>query len=83
VQPVDEGLLWHGGTVTTVGVIAVKAKKRCCASRPRCKRCPVVLARLEQQGLAERVAPGRYVLSVDLTKKALKAARRKRGRDPS
>jgi hypothetical protein len=32
----------------------VKAKKRCCKSRPRCKRCPVVLRRLAEAGLAEQ-----------------------------
>ena len=32
----------------------VKAKKRCCQSRPRCKRCPVVLRRLSKAGLAEQ-----------------------------
>jgi hypothetical protein len=32
----------------------VKAKKRCCQSRPRCKRCPVVMKRLSRAGLAER-----------------------------
>ncbi len=32
----------------------VKAKKRCCKSRPRCKRCPVVLRRLAKAGLADQ-----------------------------
>ena len=32
----------------------VKPRKRCCKSRPRCKRCPVVCKRLETQGLAVR-----------------------------
>ena len=32
----------------------VKAKKRCCQSRPRCKRCPVVLRRLAKAGVAEQ-----------------------------
>ena len=37
----------------------VKTEKRCCKSRPRCKRCPVVCKRLAQQGLADaaRQAP--------------------------
>jgi hypothetical protein len=52
----------------------VKTKKRCCKSRPRCKRCPVVLKRLEQQGLAER-AGKHYLVSLDIKKRKLKAAR--------
>ena len=40
----------------------IKPKKRCCKSRPRCKKCPVVCKRLVNAGLAE--------------KKALKAARK-------
>jgi aldehyde:ferredoxin oxidoreductase len=55
--------------------LVVKTKKRCCKSRPRCKRCPVVCKRLEQQGLAVRTSKGRYELSVELRKKQLKAAR--------
>jgi hypothetical protein len=57
----------------------VKPKKRCCKSGPRCKRCPVVLMRLEGQGLAHR-AKGRYVLSDKLKKKQLKAARGREAR---
>jgi len=53
----------------------VKTKKRCCKSRPRCKRCPVVCKRLMNQGLAEKVSNGHFVLSVDLRKKQYKAAR--------
>jgi hypothetical protein len=53
----------------------VKTKKRCCTSKPRCKKCPVVLKRLEKQGLAERLEPRRYALSPALTKSAMKAAR--------
>jgi hypothetical protein len=55
--------------------LVVKPKKRCCKSRPRCKRCPVVCKRLEKQGLAARMANGRYELSVELRKKQLKRAR--------
>ena len=51
----------------------VKAKKRCCKSRPRCKRCPVVLKRLERAGAAERRGKRRYVVSAK--KRQLKAAR--------
>ena len=53
----------------------VKPRKRCCKSRPRCKRCPVVCKRLASQGLATKRADGRFVLSVELRKKQLKAAR--------
>ena len=56
------------------GATLVKPKKRCCKSGPRCKRCPVVLGRLAEQGLAERTGK-RYVLAKDLRKKQLKAAR--------
>ncbi len=53
----------------------VKPKKRCCKSRPRCKRCPVVCKRLQKQGLAVKRDDGRYVLSLEMSKKQLKAAR--------
>ena len=53
----------------------VKTKKKCCKSRPRCKKCPVVCKRLSNQGLAERLPNGSYVLSIDVSKKVLKAAR--------
>jgi hypothetical protein len=53
----------------------VKPRKRCCKSRPRCKRCPVVCKRLARQGLAEKRADGRFVLAVSIRKKQLKAAR--------
>ncbi len=54
----------------------VKPKTKCCKDDPlRCKRCPVVLKKLERQELAERLPDGRYVLSPDLKKKQLKAAR--------
>jgi hypothetical protein len=56
----------------------VKAKKACCSSRPRCKRCPLVLKRLERAGLAER-KPGtrRYTLAPELSKRELRDARRR------
>ena len=56
----------------------IKAKKRCCESSPRCKRCPVVLKRLGKAGQAHRV--GKHTWRLDgVGKKALKAARRRRG----
>lgn len=57
------------------GVAKVAPKKRCCKDTPRCKRCPVVLQRLEQAGLAKRRSDGRYKVDPDLRKKQLKAAR--------
>jgi len=53
----------------------IKPKKKCCKSRPRCKKCPVVLKRLSNAGLAEKLPNGNYVLHVDVSKKAIKAAR--------
>jgi hypothetical protein len=52
----------------------VKPRKRCCKSRPRCKRCPVVCKRLEKQDLAVREGK-HYLVSLDIKKKTLKAAR--------
>ena len=56
----------------------VKPKKKCCKSRPRCKRCPVVLKRLSQRGFAERREDGSYVMVDVVAKKELKAARKYR-----
>ena len=53
----------------------VKPRKRCCKSRPRCKRCPVVCKRLAREGLAVKRRDGRYELAVELRKKQFKAAR--------
>ena len=55
----------------------VKPKKRCCKSNPRCKRCPVVLKRLERQGLADRRGDGLVLIHVGVKKKQLKAARKR------
>ena len=51
----------------------VKPKKRCCKSRPRCKRCPVVMKRLHKAGLAER-HDGIYTVTAG--KGQIKAARK-------
>lgn len=56
----------------------VKAKKSCCKDEPRCKKCPVVLKRLEAAGLAERVDKRTYRVTTSLTKKDLKLARKPR-----
>lgn len=53
----------------------VRVKKPCCKSRPRCKRCPVVLARLAEIGLAAPSGKRTYELSGKVRKKHLKAAR--------
>ncbi|MET0823918.1 MAG: hypothetical protein ABWY79_06140 [Solirubrobacterales bacterium] len=55
----------------------VKAKRKCCTSRPRCKRCPVVFKRLVAGDLAERVGKRRWAVSPELKKKTLKMARRR------
>lgn len=52
----------------------VTTKKKCCKDKPRCKRCPVVLKRLETEGYATRVSKREYVV-VDIPKKALAKAR--------
>jgi hypothetical protein len=62
--------------LTAVSRGVVKAKKPCCQSRPRCKRCPVVLERLERAGLARRKKKG-FKVSGDVRKRDLKAARRR------
>ncbi|MEJ7790097.1 MAG: hypothetical protein WKF29_09470 [Thermoleophilaceae bacterium] len=53
----------------------VEAKKRCCKSGPRCRRCPVTLDRLSKHGLAKRKGDGTYKVAKKLPKKRLKAAR--------
>ena len=52
-------------------------KKACCKSSPRCRRCPVVAKRLVKRGVAERRSDGIVVLSAGVTKKQLKAARKR------
>jgi hypothetical protein len=53
----------------------VKTKKRCCKSRPRCKKCPVTCKRLETAGHAVRQDRRYYLVELDIGKKTLKAAR--------
>ena len=53
----------------------VKAKKKCCKDGPRCKKCPVVLKRLDKAGHAERLSKRSYRFETAVPKKALKAAR--------
>jgi hypothetical protein len=54
---------------------AIKAKKSCCKSRERCKRCPVVCKRLEKLGYAERRDKRQWSLVVIPPKSVLAAAR--------
>lgn len=57
---------------------ALKPKKKCCKSRPRCKRCHVTLERLSAMGYAERRASDRrYVILELVPKRELRAARGK------
>ena len=60
---------------TNVKPKVIKAKKGCCKSSPRCKRCPVVCKRLIKSGVAVKVDDRRYELSVTVRKKDIKAAR--------
>ena len=54
---------------------SIKAKKRCCKDRPRCKTCAVVCKRLEREGYAVREDKREWRLLVIPPKKVLKAAR--------
>ena len=56
-------------------VVSVEAKGRCCKDKPRCKRCPVVLNRLDREGYAHRSSRRSYMLSRALPKKVLAKAR--------
>jgi hypothetical protein len=58
-----------------VATRVVKPKKRCCKSRPRCKKCPVVCKRLVGQGVATKRPNGTYLLEIKVSKKVMKAAR--------
>jgi hypothetical protein len=56
----------------------LKPKKKCCKSRPRCKRCHVTLERLRVMGFAQRrTSDGRYVIVEVVPKRELRAARGK------
>jgi hypothetical protein len=54
---------------------AVRCKRKCCKSRPRCKRCPVVWKRLAKHGYAERESKVHYVVIDVVPKHAVKSAR--------
>ena len=53
----------------------VKCKRKCCKSRPRCKRCPVVWKRLAKEDYARREGKLRYVVIDVVPKRAVKSAR--------
>lgn len=53
----------------------VTAKKKCCKDKPRCKKCPVVLKRLETLGYAERKTQRTYVMIDVVPKSVMKKAR--------
>jgi predicted transcriptional regulator of viral defense system len=53
----------------------VKPKAKCCEDTPRCKRCPVVLKRLEKAGIAQRTKRGAYRVPDGLSKGDLKPYR--------
>ena len=53
----------------------VKTKKKCCKSKPRCKKCPVVYKRLEKVGKTQRLGKRSYAVVAVIKKKDLKAAR--------
>lgn len=55
--------------------VTLTAKKKCCKDKPRCKKCPVTLKRLEGMGLATRTGKRTYVLVDVVPKPALKKAR--------
>jgi hypothetical protein len=55
----------------------VVTKKRCCKSGPRCKKCPVVWKRLETAGYAEREDRRVFTVIAPVSKKHLKAARKR------
>ncbi len=55
----------------------VRAKKKCCDSKPRCTKCPVVLKRLAKEGYAEREDKRAYAVEKGVPKSVLAAARRR------
>lgn len=65
-------------SLTYCGLVpAVTAKKKCCKDKPRCKKCPVVLMRLERLGYAEREGKRSYVVGKNVPKKAMLVARQR------
>ncbi len=59
------------------GVPTLTAKKTCCKDKPRCKKCPVVLVRLERLGHAEREGKRSYLVDKKIPKHVMITARRR------
>jgi hypothetical protein len=57
--------------------LEIRAKRKCCKSNPRCKRCPVVMKRLETAGYAEHLDRRTWLLQVELKSKRFKKARKR------
>jgi hypothetical protein len=53
----------------------VKAKKKCCKDKPRCKKCPVTLKRLSDAGCYQRLDLRTYEILSKPKKATLAAAR--------
>jgi hypothetical protein len=53
----------------------VKAKKKCCGDKPRCKRCRVTCKRLEAEGYYERQSKRLWIVEGKPPKKVMRAAR--------
>ncbi len=53
----------------------IRTKRKCCKSKKRCRKCPVVMKRLEKQGYTERLSKRNWVMVEMPPKKTLKAAR--------
>ena len=53
----------------------IKCKAKCCKSKTRCKRCPVVWKRLAKEGYAQRHGKIQYVVIDVVPKRAIKSAR--------
>jgi hypothetical protein len=58
-------------------VPSLTVKKTCCKDKPRCKKCPVVLMRLERLGHAEQEGKRSYVVAGKVPKKVMRTARRR------
>jgi hypothetical protein len=56
-------------------VPSVKAKKKCCKDTPRCRKCPVVLKRLTDEGYAERESRREFEVAKKIPQKVLAGAR--------
>jgi hypothetical protein len=57
--------------------LQIRAKRKCCKSNPRCKRCPVVMKRLSNDGYAERLDKRTWLLEIELKSKRFKRARKR------